>query len=139
MRNFIVLSLCLLSFNQVKAEVKNRSQVARASQEQPAGERTDSGELSEDSIGVKKIVGMASWYSYKGGLFAASTGFKKGSVLRIINPANDKYVDVIVNDYGPDRKKHPNRIIDLDEIAFQKIADLETGIIDIIICPLKTL
>lgn len=88
----------------------------------------------KDSLNIKK--GVATWYSYKRGLFAASTKFKKGAKIRVINKANKKHVDVIINDYGPNSKKHPNRILDLDKVAFKKIASLKTGIINIIICPL---
>jgi len=92
---------------------------------------------SKDSLIAEVHNGIASWYSYHGGLFAASTKFKKGSILRVINKVNHKFVDVIVNDYGPDKKIFPNRIIDLDKIAFQKIAHLRSGIIRIIVLPLK--
>ncbi len=73
-------------------------------------------------------VGNASWYKYKEGLFAASPDFPKGTVLRVHNVNNGKFVDVTVNDYGPDRKIHPDRVIDLDRVAFEKIAPLGAGI-----------
>lgn len=96
-------------------------------------------EGSVDSTNLEKHTGLASWYSYRGGLFAASTKFKKGSVLRVVNPANGKHVDVTVNDYGPSKRKHPKRIIDLDKVAFKKIAHLRVGVINIIIYPLTIL
>ncbi len=80
--------------------------------------------------------GRASWYAYRGGDFAASPDFPKGSVLRVVNMDNDKFVDVTINDYGPDRAIHPDRVIDLDKIAFSKIASLGAGIIDVRIEPL---
>lgn len=89
-----------------------------------------------DSISLEKHIGLASWYSYRGGLFAASTKFKKGSVLRVVNPANGKHVDVVVNDYGPSKRRYPNRIIDLDRVAFKKIAYLGAGVINIVVYPL---
>ena len=76
-------------------------------------------------------VGNASWYKYKEGLFAASPDFAKGSVLRVHNINNGKYVDVTINDYGPDRKIHPDRVIDLDRVAFEKIASLGAGIVPV--------
>ncbi|HPT08550.1 MAG TPA: RlpA-like double-psi beta-barrel domain-containing protein [bacterium] len=82
-------------------------------------------------------VGQASWYKYKGGNFAASPDFPAGSILRVYNLANNKYVDVTVNDYGPDRSIFPNRVIDLDAVAFSKIANKSDGIINISIEPLK--
>ncbi len=80
--------------------------------------------------------GRASWYAYKGGMFAASPDYPKGSRLRVTNKDNGKFVDVIVNDYGPDRAIHPDRPIDLDKLAFAAIADLSEGIIDVTIEPL---
>lgn len=77
------------------------------------------------------VKGKASWYKYKGGLFAASPDFPKGTNLRVINTANKKSVDVVVNDYGPDRVKHPERVVDLDSAAFASLAPLGQGTIDI--------
>lgn len=83
-------------------------------------------------------VGFASWYKYKGGLFAASPDFDKGTVLRVYNEANNKSVDVTVNDWGPDRSKYPDRVIDLDYPAFLKIAPAGAGLVKVRIEPLKT-
>ncbi len=83
-------------------------------------------------------VGRASWYNYKKGLFAASPDFGKGSVLRIYNLDNGKYVDVTVNDYGPERKTHPDRVVDLDKVAFKKIAATSAGTINVKIEVLKS-
>lgn len=82
-------------------------------------------------------VGTASWYNYKKGLFAASPDFKKGSIVRVTNLANNKFVDVTINDFGPDRVKHPNRVVDLDKVAFQKISSLGAGVINIKVEALK--
>jgi D-alanyl-D-alanine endopeptidase (penicillin-binding protein 7) len=81
--------------------------------------------------------GKASWYKYKNGLFAASPDFPKGSVLRVYNLANGKSVDVTVNDYGPDRSLHPDRVIDLDYVAFGKIASTGAGLISVKVEPVK--
>ena len=72
--------------------------------------------------------GDASWYKFREGLFAASPDFPRGTVLRVHNLNNGKFVDVTVNDYGPDRKIHPDRVIDLDRVAFEKIAPLSAGL-----------
>ncbi|MBD3248158.1 hypothetical protein GF382_02615 [Candidatus Falkowbacteria bacterium] len=80
--------------------------------------------------------GNASWYAYKGGNFAASPDFPKGSRLRVFNTENEKFVDITVNDYGPDRALHPDRVIDLDKVAFSKIAPIGAGIINVSIKPL---
>lgn len=82
-------------------------------------------------------VGRASWYGYKGGLFTASPDFKKGTVLKVYNLDNGKSVTVTVNDYGPDRNVHPDRVVDLDKVAFSKIASLGAGVINVKIEPEK--
>ena len=82
------------------------------------------------------VSGKASWYAYKGGLFTASPDFPKGSKLRVYNLANGKFVDVVVNDYGPERLKHPDRTVDLDKVAFKKIASTGAGIINVRVEPL---
>lgn len=83
-------------------------------------------------------VGKASWYRYKGGNFTASPDYPKGSILRVTNldDKNKPYVDVEVNDYGPNRGLHPDRVVDLDLVAFNKIASARDGIINVKIEPL---
>jgi len=81
--------------------------------------------------------GRASWYAYKPGDYAASPDFPKGSIIRVFNKENGKHVDVEINDYGPDRSLHPDRVIDLEKNAFGKIASLGDGIIDIYIQPVN--
>ncbi len=83
------------------------------------------------------VIGQASWYKYKGGLFAASPDFPKDSKLRVYNTANNKFVDVVVNDFGPERKLHPDRVIDLDYVAFKKLASTGAGIINIRVQPIS--
>jgi len=82
-------------------------------------------------------VGKASWYKYKNGLFAASPDFAKGSVLRVYNLDNNKSVDVTVNDYGPDRSIFPDRVIDLDYVAFSQLASPGAGVISVKVEPVK--
>ncbi|MFH0951451.1 MAG: RlpA-like double-psi beta-barrel domain-containing protein [bacterium] len=81
--------------------------------------------------------GQASWYAYKNCNCAASPDFAKGSVIRVTNKANGRSVDVTINDWGPERNKHPERAIDLDKIAFAKIASLRDGVIDVQLQPLS--
>jgi len=90
--------------------------------------------LSTDEV---MTVGKASWYRFKGGLFAASPDFKAGTILKVTNLDNGKTVDVTVNDYGPDRSLFPDRVIDLDAVAFSKIASIRDGIINVKIEPKK--
>jgi len=86
--------------------------------------------------------GHASWYAYKGGNFTASPDFPRGSKLRIYNlderneAKYDAFVDVTVNDYGPDRTLHPDRVIDLDKIAFNRIASLGAGTVRVRVEPI---
>lgn len=81
-------------------------------------------------------VGKSSWYAYKNGNFAASIDFPKGSKLRVYNLDNNKSVDVVINDFGPERDKFPDRILDLDKVAFKKLASVSTGVINIRVQPL---
>lgn len=80
--------------------------------------------------------GQASWYAYKPGNFAASPDFPKDSRLRVKNLENGKFVDIVVNDYGPDRYLHPDRVIDLEKNAFAAIASLGEGTVKVAIEPL---
>ncbi len=83
-----------------------------------------------------RVSGSASWYAHKAGHFAASPDFPKGSRIRVHNTENGKYIDVTINDYGPDRSLFPTRVVDLEKRAFQKIASLGDGIISVRIEPL---
>lgn len=71
------------------------------------------------------IEGLASWYRFKRGDFAASTKFPRGTWLRVTHLQNGKQVIVRVNDYGPSA---PGRIIDLDAVAFAKLEALQRGV-----------
>lgn len=72
--------------------------------------------------------GQGTWYAWKGGLFAASTTIPRGAFAKVTNLANGKSVVVEINDYGPQGK---GRIIDLDKVAFAKIASLGAGVIGV--------
>jgi len=76
----------------------------------------------------KAAKGQGTWYAYQGGLFAASTALARGSYAKVTNTANGKSVVVQINDYGPQGK---GRIIDLDKVAFAKIASLGAGVIGV--------
>ncbi len=76
----------------------------------------------------KAAKGQGTWYAFKGGLFAASTSIPKGEYAKVTNVANGKTVIVQINDYGPQGK---GRVIDLDKVAFQKIAALGAGVIGV--------
>lgn len=72
--------------------------------------------------------GAASWYAFTGTLSAANPWLAIGSYVRVTNVENGKSVIVRINDRGPFA---PGRIIDLDKVAFQKIASLGQGVINV--------
>lgn len=76
----------------------------------------------------KKHTGLCSWYAYTGTMAAANPWLPKGSYVKVTNKANGKSVIVKINDRGP---FVPGRIIDLDKVAFEKIAPLGAGVIDV--------
>lgn len=76
-------------------------------------------------------IGVASWYKYRGCNCAASPDWPKGSRLKVTNLSNNNYVIVTVNDYGPDRSIHPDRVIDLDLVAFEKLASKRLGLVKV--------
>lgn len=67
----------------------------------------------------------------KNKLTAASNTYKLGTMLRVTNTANNKSVEVKINDRGGFTKL--GRIIDLSEAAFKTIANLKQGIITVIV------
>lgn len=83
---------------------------------------------------VKKHSGLASWYAHTGTLAAANPWLPFGSYVRVTNKANGKSVIVTINDRGP---FGAGRIIDLDRVAFEKIADLGSGVVDIVMEEIK--
>lgn len=59
--------------------------------------------------------------------FAASRKYERGSVLKVTNFENNRSVEVVVTDYI----EHPKRVIDLTSGAFQELAPLEQGLVDV--------
>jgi len=76
----------------------------------------------------KKHTGYGTWYAHTGTLAAASPWLPMGSYAKVTNAANGKSVIVVINDRGPSGE---NRIIDLDKVAFEKIASLGAGVIEV--------
>jgi len=72
--------------------------------------------------------GGASWYAHTGTMSAANPWLPIGSYVRVTNKANGKSVIVRINDRGP---FVAGRIIDLDKVAFEEIASLGAGVIDV--------
>lgn len=76
----------------------------------------------------KSHSGAASWYAHTGTMAAANPWLPMGSYVKVTNKQNGKSVIVKINDRGP---FVPGRIIDLDKVAFQKIASIGAGVIDV--------
>lgn len=76
----------------------------------------------------KSHTGLGTWYAYTGTMAAASPWLPMGSYVKVTNQENGKSVIVKINDRGPFGK---NRILDLDKVAFQKIASLGAGVINL--------
>ncbi len=76
----------------------------------------------------KAHTGGASWYAHTGTLSAANPWLPMGSYVKVTNKGNGKSVIVKINDRGP---FGPGRIIDLDKVAFAKIADLGQGVVNV--------
>ncbi len=72
--------------------------------------------------------GAASWYAWTGTMAAANPWLPKGSYVKVTNMENGKSVIVVINDRGP---FVPGRIIDLDKVAFEKIASIGAGVINV--------
>ena len=93
------------------------------------------------------LEGIASWYgrsspgvrryTASGEVFddtkkiCASWNFSFGTRLKVTNLENGKSVICRVNDRGP--HKRLNRLIDLSRSAFREIADLEQGLVPVMI------
>ncbi|MFP5224876.1 MAG: ubiquitin-like domain-containing protein [Actinomycetota bacterium] len=69
--------------------------------------------------------GGASWYSQADGLTAAHKTLPFGTVVRVENLDNGKYVNVVIRDRGPYIE---GRIIDLSDEAFRRLAPLSSGV-----------
>jgi len=76
----------------------------------------------------KSHTGLASWYAHTGTMMAANPWLPMGSYVKVTNKDNGKSVIVKINDRGPFGE---NRIIDLDKVAFEKIASLGQGIANV--------
>lgn len=76
----------------------------------------------------KSHTGGASWYAWTGTMAAANPWLPKGSYVKVTNLDNGKSVIVVINDRGP---FVPGRIIDLDKVAFSKIASVGAGVINV--------
>lgn len=81
--------------------------------------------------------GSASWYKYKNCRCAASPDFPKGTRVRVRSALSGKFTVVRINDWGPERDIFPERVIDLDAVAFKELAPLGAGVINVSVEPLE--
>ena len=103
----------------------NRKIISTEITKEPVTEKITQGTRVE--VG-KSHRGAASWYAWTGTMAAANPWLPKGSYVRVTNLENGKSVIVVINDRGP---FVPGRIIDLDKVAFQKIASIGAGVINV--------
>ncbi|MEZ8284751.1 septal ring lytic transglycosylase RlpA family protein [Vibrio splendidus] len=97
------------------------------------------GSKTKDYAKSHALSGQASWYGDKfhGKLTASGETYNKnaytaahktlpfGTIVRVTNTANDKSVDVKINDRGPYVK---GRVIDLSHKAFSQVGDVKKGV-----------
>jgi hypothetical protein len=75
-------------------------------------------------------IGDASWYKYKNCMCGASPDYPKGTKLKVTDLDTGKSIVITVNDWGPERNIFPNRVIDLDVVAFEALGwSLKHGIL----------
>lgn len=84
-------------------------------------------------------IGDASWYKYKNCMCGASPDYPKGTKLNVKDLDTGKSIVITVNDWGPERNIFPNRVIDLDVVAFEALGwSLKHGILkNIEVTPVK--
>ncbi len=71
--------------------------------------------------------GRASWYVFRRCLCAAHPFYDFGRYARVTSLGSGKSIIVQINDRGPDLAVHPDRVIDLDSVAFRELAPLGAG------------
>jgi len=103
----------------------NRKTLSTEVTKEPVMEAVTQGTLVKTG---KAHRGAASWYAWTGTMAAANPWLPKGSYVKVTNVDNGKSVIVIINDRGP---FVPGRIIDLDKVAFEKIASIGAGVINV--------
>ncbi len=75
------------------------------------------------------MFGKASWYAYKQCMCAASPDYPRETQLLVTNLNTDESILVTVNDWGPERDIFPERVIDLDVVAFEKFGSRRIGVL----------
>jgi uncharacterized protein YabE (DUF348 family) len=106
-------------------ELVKKTKIGESVVEEPVTEKIVQGTYVK--LG-KKHTGYGTWYAHTGTMAAASPWLPMGSYAKVTNEANGKSVMVKINDRGPFGE---NRIIDLDKVAFEEIASLGAGVIEV--------
>ena len=75
--------------------------------------------------------GRASWYAHEGCMCAAHPFYEFGRYIRVTSLSSGKSIIVKVSDRGPDLSVHPDRVVDLDSLAFKQLAPLGAGTIGV--------
>ena len=104
--------------------------------------------IGDVESGAAIYKGIASWYSEDDpGVLETTANMERfddseftcaiwevpfGTILKVTNTENNKYVYVRVNDRGPAKRLvMEGRVIDLTKKAFSRIADLEEGLVEV--------
>ncbi len=111
-------------------------------------------ETSSGTVDFCCVEGMASWYAeFSPGIRTTTANMEVfnddeltcaiwhvpfDTILEVTNLQNGKKVMVRVNDRGPAKRLcRQGRVIDLAKAAFQRIADLDEGLINVRIRPVE--
>ncbi|MGV3001439.1 septal ring lytic transglycosylase RlpA family protein [Vibrio sp. E150_018] len=100
------------------------------------------GSKTKNSANSHALIGQASWYGnrFHGKLTASGEAYNMntytsahktlpfGTIVRVTNTTNNKFVDVKINDRGPYVK---GRVIDLSYQAFTQISNVKKGTIPV--------
>ncbi|MEK7166958.1 MAG: septal ring lytic transglycosylase RlpA family protein [Patescibacteria group bacterium] len=122
--------------NEIKKQEQEKAKTMEIKKKEEEKKAMEIKQKAEEEIIDKRVkpeIGVASWYCPKwcAKLAAAHAKYPKGTKLKVTNLENKKSVIVIVNDFGPNKSIHPDRIIDLTKTAFQKIANIQDGTIKV--------
>ncbi len=109
-----------------KQDVLSAAQTSAQAPDQTAVQPAEPGHPDRPLSGHSEV-GGATYYSYTGGYTCAHPYLPMGTLLRVTNLANGAQVWVEVADRGP----FGGAIIDLEEPAFAKIADIGQGVITV--------
>lgn len=107
-------------------KVLTKEKISQTVEKKPVAEIVSVG--TKIKVGQSKV-GVASWYAHTGTMACASRMFPRGTWLRVTSRENGKQIFVVVNDYGPMRGT--GKMIDLDKVAFEKLAPLGKGVVEV--------